>query len=95
MKNVLTYKNNWENDVYYVDGALISDLKRVKIGRKSYKVDSMEKGVEVNDMGHTYRAYSKHYYIREKIFGLEMTFDLNRIVPKRKIQALYFTVEKV
>jgi hypothetical protein len=81
-KNILTYRNNWENDEYYVDGGQISSLKEVKIGRNKYKVRTRSEGADVSDMGQQYRTFSDHYFITVKTeLGITIDIDLNTIAP--------------
>lgn len=86
----LRYVNNWENDEYYVDDKLIEDLEIIKIDDKEYKVTGKRISVSYNDMGHTYSALSRHYFITERVFGIDIEFDLNRIVPKRRVFAVKY-----
>lgn len=85
--SILRYKNDWHSDCYTVAGVLVGELTTVSIGRKTYPVKCRKVGVEYSDMGHTYTATSKHYFITEKVFGVEMEFDLNKIVPKVVVHA--------
>lgn len=90
----LTYKNNWENDNYYVDGLPIKELKTVSIRGKRYKVTARKVRVPVYDMGHTYNAISTHYFVEETVFGSKRSFDLNTIVRKQPVFAITFKVEE-
>lgn len=89
----LTYSNNWEADIYKVEGKEIRTLKSVKIGSKTYKVTAHEVSAPYMDMGHRYVAVSKHYFVQEKVFGMNMTFDLNEIIKKKAIYAVEYTVK--
>jgi hypothetical protein len=90
----LTYKNEWESDKFFVDGNPISDLKKVRILENEYAVTSREVSVPYSDMGHTYNAISKHYYIKKNVFGKVLEFDLGRLIDKGiKVSALKYTLE--
>ena len=88
----LKYKNNWESDEYYVGKKRITVLKKVSIDGEEFKVTSRRVSVPYNDMGHTYTGDSNHYFIKKKVFGTKMEFDLNTIVDKVKVVALDYTV---
>jgi hypothetical protein len=90
----LSYKNNWEADQYFVDKKLVSDITKVRIKGVEYTVTSAEEGVPYNDMGHTYTGWSKHYYIRTKVFGIWQEFDLNKLVDKVPVSVLKYTLAK-
>jgi len=90
MRDVLTYKNDWENDRYFVDGVEIVDLIGVYICGKFYDVEGREVSVRYYDSGHEYSAKSRHYFVKETVFGVEKTFDLNTIVGTTKIIALFY-----
>lgn len=90
---LLTYKNNWENDEYYVDGKRVEDLKSVQVDGKIYPVVARRVGVPYNDMGHTYTSMSTHYYITEQVFGTDRQFDLNTLT-KVRVYAIDFTLAK-
>ena len=89
--NVLTYKNNWESDEYYVDGRKISNLVKIKFDDKIINVHSNEVTVRYMDMGHSSSSTSIHYFVTCKILGTEIEIDLNQIVPKTRIEAFEFT----
>jgi len=82
LEDQLEYRNNWEADEYYVDGQLIEDMKYVFIDDAKYEVKSRRVSVPYHDMGHEYSGVSKHYFLRREVFGIDMEFDLNRIVDK-------------
>jgi len=90
----LTYKNNWENDEYYVEGKPVVELKTVSIRGKVYKVTSKDVYVPVQDMGHTYNTRSTHYFIEEAVFGRKRKFDLNEIVPNQPVFAVSYKVQE-
>lgn len=85
--NRLTYANSWMSDYYSVDKVEVDakSIAEVKIGNKKYEVRAEKVGIPYNDMGNTYDAVSVHLYITEKVFGVKMEFDLNKIVPKTKV----------
>jgi len=92
-KHRLSYKNNWESDEYYANGQLIDSLRSVSIDDKVYKVKPEIVAVPYNDMGHEYEGASTHYFIEEEVFGLTMKFDLNKIVRRAPVFAIYYTVK--
>lgn len=94
MKNRLTYKNNWEADSYFVGDKEIVTLSKISVNGKEFKVTHATVSVPYNDMGHTYDGTSTHYFIKEKVFGIEKMFDLNTIVSKAKVYAIEFTVKE-
>lgn len=89
----LAYKNEWENDAYYVEGKRIKNLYSVVINGKDYTVSSRNVSVNYDDMGHTYSSTSRHYFISEKVFGVSRSFDLNTIVNKVKVFAIGYEFE--
>jgi|AntAceMinimDraft_12_1070368.scaffolds.fasta_scaffold19296_4 hypothetical protein len=78
---LLAYRNNWEADEFSVvdqthDGkrlgsTLIIDLRKVRIDFTTYDVTSREVSVPYDDMGRQYTATSKHYFVKERVFGGE------------------------
>ena len=90
--NKLTYENQWESDTYKVNGKRVTDLKVVQIAEAKYRVEGKLISVEYNDMGSIGQGISTHYFIKARIFGMQMTFDLNEIVPKVKVLAIEYSV---
>ena len=92
MKNVLVYDNQWEYDNYYVltgsGKEKIVTLTIVSINGKEYAVTSRMVRVPYRDMGHQYEANSLHYFVKESVFGIEKTFDLNEIIKHTTIIAI-------
>lgn len=86
--NKLTYQNNWNSDVYYVNSKQIGNLYAVEIDGEDYSVTRKLVNIPYSDMGHTYNAISYHYFIEKEVFGTKMTFDLNKIVDKVDVIAL-------
>lgn len=92
-KSYLSYCNNWETDEYYVGKKKVSSLNEIEFKDVKYNVISEDVTVPYNDMGHTYHATSKHYFIEQNVLGVAMKIDLRKIVPKNsKIKATKFTV---
>jgi len=87
----LEYRNNWESDEYQVDGKRVLNLTTVSINDVFYPVTSRMVSVAYNDMGHTYTAKSKHFFVVSKDLGVEV--DLNRIVGKTVVMAVNYEVE--
>lgn len=81
----LEYKNSWEYDFYSVGGVPVKNIKEIVIDGNPYRVHSRDVTVPYNDMGHQHTATSKHYFVREKVFGINMEFDLNEIIRKKKV----------
>lgn len=90
----LVYRNEWEYDVYSIDGKEIKDLKTVSIRGKRYKVAAIRVSVPYYDMGHSYSQTSTHYFVEESVFGRKRRFDLNTIVGKQPVFALSYTLEE-
>lgn len=90
----LSYQNNWEMDEYYVGKDRVATLDSVSINDITYKVTAKICSIPYNDMGHTYSGTSTHYFVKEKVFGIEKTFDLNGLVGKVKVFPVDFTLEK-
>lgn len=88
--NVLQYKNDWESDVYSVNGQQLQDLSKVAINGKEYDVVSKSVRKFYSDMGKQYVAESVHYFVTEKVFGMVMRFDLNKIVNSVEVLAIDF-----
>lgn len=93
----LKYRNNWEYDQYLVNGKLITSLKEVIINGYIYKVKSRQVSVPYSDMGQQGYSCSTHYFVKEKVFGVTMEFDLNTIVGKKGalVLASEYTLEKI
>lgn len=91
----LKYQNNWEQDIYTTghENKIVSDIELVRIDDVEYVVSSRFVDVTYYDMGHDYNARSKHYFIKTKVFGIIMEFDLNKIVPRKDVTLLKYTVE--
>lgn len=94
---LLEYRNNWEADEFYVvdqthDGKRrgkkrITDLRKVRIHFKLYDVTSRKVSVPYNDMGHAFYGVSKHYFVKETVFGREIEFDLGELMGLEKVVA--------
>ena len=89
----LKYSNNWEADIYTIDGKNVKTLESVKIDGKLYSVSSRKVSVPYNDMGHSYNAVSVHYFVTTKVFGLSREFDLNTVVKDLQITPVKYTTE--
>lgn len=85
----LEYRNNWESDVYTIKGKPVTNLKKVKINGAIYDVTSRNVSVSYSDHGHTYTANSKHYFVKESVFGESREFDLNTLMKKGVIAVEY------
>jgi len=92
MKKKLCYENNWEADEYSVDGKRVVRLEEVQIGQYLYRVTTRRMSVPYNDMGHTYNGVSDHFFVYEKVFGLQMPFDLNEIITRIPVFATKYEV---
>ena len=87
----LKYSNNWASDIYHVGTQRLLTLELVSIAGAEYKVTNREVRVRYSDMGHENYATSTHYFVKTKVFGRMMEFDLNTI--KAPITVLKYTVE--
>lgn len=83
--NVLEYRNNWMADEYYVAGRRIKDLREVLIGNEPANIIGRDVSVPYHDMGHTYSATSRHYFVVVEKYGIRFEHDLNTLVGKTKI----------
>lgn len=90
--DVLRYHNEWECDIYSISGGTRIKPKRVLVDGKEYETTSEVCSVPYNDMGHEYTGTSRHYFIKETVFGIEMDFDLNTIVGKTEVLVLEYDV---
>jgi hypothetical protein len=96
---LLEYRNNWEMDEFLVvdqthNGKVIAgsrknvaDLRRVRIHFVSYAVTSRNVSVPYSDHGIRSESTSKHYFIKETVFGREMEFDLGKLMDRYKVVA--------
>ena len=93
----LEYRNDWEMDQFYVvnqthDGKRlrskrITDLRKVRIHFKLYDVISRKVSVPYSDHGVRSESTSKHYFIKEVVFGREIEFDLGKLMYRNKVVA--------
>jgi hypothetical protein len=90
----LSYRNDWEYDIYSVNKVYVDDIKEVMIKGKKYKVRPYVISIPYNDMGRTYTASSTHYFIKEKVFGVNMEFDLNEIIDKVPVYATKYKLSE-
>lgn len=88
----LTYRNNWENDVYTVKGNRVIELTEVSIAGKKYKVTNRAVSKNYTDCGKTYTSTSTHYFVEESVFGKKQEFDLNTLMD-RDVKAVKYTLE--
>lgn len=86
----IQYRNDWERNIYMVNGDVIVDLMKVFIGGKYYDVTKRKVSIPYDDMGRTYEGISYHYFIKEEVFGIPMEFDLNQVVPRVQVLATSF-----
>jgi hypothetical protein len=87
----LTYKNNWENDEYYVGENRVRTLEKIRIGKKEYDVIMENRTVNAYDMGHVYPVTSNHFFVKTKVLGVMTMVDLNTIVPKTRVMVLKYS----
>lgn len=92
--NRLRYEDNWSVDLYFIGNKQISELKEVMIGGTLYKVKTQRLSIPYDDMGHTYEGTSDHYFVKAKVFGIYMDFDLNKIVTRRAVYATLFKLRE-
>lgn len=90
---VLKYQNDWEHDVYTVDGERVTRLETVEIDEVQYPVIAKICSVQYDDMGHVYTATSTHYFVEIDVLGVKTRVDLNTIVPKRRVYAVAYSVK--
>ncbi len=90
--NRLRCDREWGCDLYFVGRRRVESLKEVQIGTKRYRVVSSSVSETIYDMGHTYEASSRHYYVVTKVFGLRMELDLNEIAHRTVVIATKFTL---
>ena len=94
---LLEYRNNWEMDEFSVvdqthDGKRlgskrITDLRKVRIHFVSYAVTSRNVSVPYSDHGVRSESTSKHYFIKDVVFGREIEFDLGKLMDRYKVVA--------
>lgn len=89
----LKYSNNWQADIYTVDGKTVKTLESVKIDGKLYGVNARNISIPYNDMGRTYYGTSTHYFVTTKIFSLSREIDLNTVVKDLQITPVKYTTE--
>ena len=89
----LEYENDLESDKYFIDGRPVLQLRMVSIGGKLYTVKTKNVEVKYNDMGHTYSAWSYHYFVKTKVLGTWRWIDLNTVVKKVNITPISFKVQ--
>jgi hypothetical protein len=94
---LLEYRNNWEADEFFVidqthDGKRlgqkrITDLRKVRIHFVSYAVTSRNVSVPYSDHGVRSESTSKHYFVKDVVFGREIDFDLGKLMDRYKVVA--------
>ncbi len=90
----LKYSNQWESDIYTVNDKRVTKLKEVVINGKWYKVTSRIVSVPYSDMGRPGAGTSTHYFVKEKVFGITIEFDLNTIVNRKPVYVSDYKVEE-
>lgn len=93
MKGALTYRNNWEQDEYYLDDVRITDLTLVSIDDKEYNVIQKNEGRSFSDWGQTYLTTSKSFFVETPVFGITLPINLNRLIGKVDIFPLKYRTE--
>ena len=96
--NRLSYENQWEADIYWVKEGRrkrrVKMLRSVQINGKSYEVISRVVSVPYYDHGHSYYGSSHHFFITETAFGIEMEFDLKKVIlAGAEVYAEYYVLE--
>ena len=94
---LLEYHNNWEMDEFSVvdqthngkrlSSKRITDLRKVRIHFKLYDVTSRYVSVPYSDHGVRSESTSKHYFIKEDVFGSKIEFDLGKLMYYNKVVA--------
>lgn len=87
----LTYRNDWESDVYQIDGKYVKDISEIEIDGEKYTVVGRQLTIPYNDMGHEYFATSTHYFVKIPFSaGLRgsievelKTLNLNKVAPTK------------
>jgi hypothetical protein len=82
-KNRLTYKNDWEYRIYFVDGEEINALREVEIAGEKHQVFSWNGTEMVYDMGHKYTCTSLRHFINISFAGKKLPMALETILDKR------------
>ncbi len=85
----LTFENDWERHVYRADGRIIENMRNIyskdkKTGAfEKVKIKSSEESVSYGDMGHTYNAWSTHYYVEAVVMGVKIEIPLVDFINKK------------
>ena len=87
---ILSYKNNWECDEYYIGGKRVLSLTRVRAGSNVYSVNSRSVSVPYKDHGTTFHSTSTHYFVSTFVLGVLKEIDLNTIVPYGDVVAIEY-----
>lgn len=84
----LKYQNNWEADIYTIDGKNVKTLTEVEIDGLTYAVSSRRVSVPYNDMGHEYYGTSVHYFAEVMLGDNPVDVDLNSIIQKKGVRVI-------
>lgn len=82
-KNRLSYENDWEYRIYFVDGKEIEALREVEIAGEKFAVFSWNETDMVYDMGHKYTCTSLRHFINVSLAGKKLPMALEVILDKK------------
>lgn len=82
-RNRLTYKNDWEYRIYFVDDEEIEALREVEIAGEKFAVFSWNETDLVYDMGHKYTCTSLRHFINVSLAGKKLPMALEVILDKK------------
>ncbi len=76
----LKFNNQLLSDNYTIGKKTVLTLSSVRIAKKEYPVIMrMLSAIKYNDQGNQYEVVSQHYFVKAKVFGRLIEFNLSKL----------------
>lgn len=95
MKNRISMIENWLDTTYFISQGELSKLTEVEIDGARYPVCSQMIHERLDDHGHEYSSWVKHFFVQVDLFGKTFELDLKMILGKVAVFATEFEISTV
>ena len=95
MKNRISMIEHWMDTTYFISQGELSKLTEVEIDGVRYPVFSKMVYERVDDHGHEYSSWVKHFFVQVELFGTTFELDLKMVLGKVAVFATEFEISTV
>ena len=95
MKNRISMIESWLDTTYFISQGDLSKITEVEIDGVRYPVFSKMIHERVDNHGHEYASWVKHFFVQVELFGTTFELDLKMILGKVAVFATEFEISTV